>query len=122
MPSGSEAQFLSAVPCAAVKRCVVIGSAASPTGDPLQLVWTWNGKSWTRKAVKLPGTSDEQLTAAHCFSLTSCVMAGITAPATGNTESLLFASWNGKVTAPLTANGKPLAGYWNGKAWKLKAA
>jgi hypothetical protein len=102
MPSRSFLNdVLSAVSCVAVKSCVVIGSASGPSST-LQLVWTWNGKSWARKAVTLPGTSDGQLTAAHCFSLTSCVVGGITTPATGNTnaESLLLASWNGKAFTP----------------------
>jgi hypothetical protein len=110
MPSGSYLNdVLSAVSCVAVKSCVVIGSAYGSTGT-LQLVWTWNGKSWARKAVTLPGTSDGLLTAAHCFTLTSCVVGGITTPATGNTdaESLLLASWNGKAFTPQQAGAVSL--------------
>jgi hypothetical protein len=112
MPSDSELDVLSAVSCVAVKSCVAIGSAFASSGDTLQLVWTWNGKSWARKAaVTLPGTSDAQLTAAHCFSLTSCVVGGITTPATGNTdtESLLLASWNGKAFTPQQAGAVSVA-------------
>jgi hypothetical protein len=60
--------------------------------------------------VTLPGTSDGQLTAAHCFALISCVVAGITTPATGNTsaESLLLASWNGKAFTPQQAGAVSL--------------
>ena len=71
----------------------------------------------------LPGTSDAQLTAAHCFSLTSCVVAGITTPATGNTsaESLLLASWNGKAFTPQRAGAVSLRLRWRHRRVMLLA-
>ena len=111
MPSMAELDVPFAVSCVAVKSCVAIGSAYSATGVPLQIVWTWNGKSWARKAaVTLPGTSDAQLTAVRCFSLTACEVGGISTPATGNTnaESLLLASWNGKTFTPQKAGALSL--------------
>jgi hypothetical protein len=98
MPAGIPVDQLTAVSCVAVKSCVAFGTATGP-GTYLQLIWTWNGKAWARRTATLPGDGAQtELSAAHCFSLTACEVAG-TAEHTGGstfTENALFAAWNGK--------------------------
>ena len=111
MPSGSDLTALAAVSCVAVKSCVAIGSAFGSSGNGFQLIWTWNGRSWARKTATAGAKGTEaQVTAAHCFSLTSCVVAGTTTPVSGTTftESLLLATWNGKAFTPQQAGAVSL--------------
>jgi len=106
LPAGDALSAIGGVSCVAVKSCVVFGSAFSATSlnGAVQLVWTWNGSKWGRKTAGSPsGSLAEEFTAAHCFSLTSCLEAGIVANASGK-ESELLATWNG---ASLTTQPVP---------------
>jgi hypothetical protein len=90
---------------------VVIGSAFGSSGNSVQIIWTWNGKTWARQTATTgaKGTQTE-LEAAHCFALTSCVVAGTTDTVSGTsvTESLLLATWNGKAFTPQHAGAVSL--------------
>jgi hypothetical protein len=105
MPGGTELSTLNAVSCVAVNSCVAIGTAFGATST-VQIIWTWNGKTWARKTATAgaKGTQTE-LSAAHCFSLTFCVVAGTvdTVSSTSLTETLLLATWNGKAFTPQKA-------------------
>jgi hypothetical protein len=105
LPKGDSLVSLSAVSCVAVKNCVVIGSAVGTSTSFVQLIWTWNGSKWALKTATLPGTAaDTQLSAAHCFSPTSCVVAGLSVSLTGKlSESVTLATWNGKAFTPQKA-------------------
>ena len=106
LPSADSLIELSAVSCVAVKSCVVIGSAFGSGADSVQLIWTWNGSKWALKAAAMAGNAaDAELTAAHCFSLTSCVVAGVGSSASATTfaQNLVLATWNGKTLTPQTA-------------------
>src|SRR6185437_7169659 len=86
-------------------NCVVIGSATGTSTSFIQLIWTWNGSKWALKTATLPGTAaDTQLSAAHCFSPPSCVLAGLSVSLTGKlSESVTLATWNGKAFTPQKA-------------------
>jgi len=97
LPSGDALATMGGVSCVAVKSCVVFGSAFSATSvnGAVQLAWTWNGSKWGRKTAGSPGGSvTEELTAARCFTLTSCLESGIVMNASG-APSEVFARWNG---------------------------
>ena len=96
---------LTAVSCVAVKSCVAIGTAYGESSNNVQIIWSWNGKTWARKTATPPGKQgDALLTAAHCFSLTSCVVAGMTESLYGpSSESVVLATWNGKAFTPQQA-------------------
>ena len=103
VPKALDLGALAAVSCVAVKRCVAIGTGfttgISPSGNT-QLIWTWNGTKWALKTAAMPGSAaGAALTAVHCFSLTSCEVAGFgrSAPAT---DSMVAATWNGKKFTP----------------------
>jgi hypothetical protein len=105
VPKADFIESLAAVSCVAVKSCVAIGSAESGNGTTVQFVWTWNGSKWALKTAAMPGgAKDAQLTAAHCFSLTSCVVGGSTFSGTGTFSSgLVLATWNGRAFTPQQA-------------------
>jgi hypothetical protein len=108
LPAGDELTTIGGVSCVAVKSCVVFGSAASSTtlNGAVQLAWTWNGSAWGRKTAG-GGSATDEFTAARCFTLTSCLEAGIDTNASG-TETELLATWNGNsfTTQPVPAPGK----------------
>ena len=101
---------LNAVSCVAVKSCIAIGTAYGYSTDNVQLIWSWNGKTWARKSATPPGKQgDALLTAAHCFSLTSCVVAGMTESLYGpSSEGVVLATWNGKAFTPQQAGAVSL--------------
>ena len=102
VPGGTSLANLTAVSCVAVKSCVAIGSADGSTST-VQIIWTWNGKTWARQTATAGAKGTQtQVTAAHCFSLTSCVVTGTTDTVSGPSvaESLLLATWNGKAFTP----------------------
>ncbi len=111
LPGGTSLDVLTAVSCVAVKSCVAVGSAYG-AANTVRLAWTWNGTSWTRKtATPGSGQSETQLTAVHCFSLTSCVAAGSTDTFSGQslTGGLLLATWNGKAFTAQKAGAMSLS-------------
>jgi hypothetical protein len=106
LPHGDSFDSLSAVSCVAVKSCVLFGTAYDTNENIVNVIWTWNGSKWATKVAALPGgAQDTQVTAARCFSLTSCEVSGsydtytINGTSTTETFYLLFATWNGKTFA-----------------------
>ena len=110
VPSSLSTVEATAVSCVAARSCVVIGtafdqSAFTTAGGFLGYVtciWTWNSGKWTVRTV--PDKDNDGMlsySAIHCFSLSSCVTAGVRMPQTANgsgtgDEVPLLATWNGK--------------------------
>jgi hypothetical protein len=101
LPKADSLDSLSAVSCVAVKSCAVFGSVVDAEGTSVQFIWTWNGSKWALKTAAMPGKSDfVELSAARCFSLTSCVVGGNAVSGNGATAVSLLAAWNGKAFVP----------------------
>jgi hypothetical protein len=83
--------------------CIAVGAdGAENTSTAAAL--SWNGAKWSVLAVPSAGKGiDTDFTGVSCPKAGTCVAVGEYGPSTAT-------------------SGKPLAGYWNGKAWKLKAA
>jgi hypothetical protein len=84
-------------------RCIAVGAAgtnnaAGPVAE------SWNGKAWSKLTV--PGVGSGKVgvfEGVSCLSAKQCTAIGEVGPATA-------------------ASGSPMAGLWNGSAWKLMAA
>jgi hypothetical protein len=104
---GMSGSHLYGVSCAAVNRCVAVGTIESYTkGVRAAAAVTWNGTAWAVTSVPAPGKGKDSLFEdVACLSATDCVAVGQAGPA---------GSTNGTGTA--------LSGFWNGKSWRLVAA
>ena len=98
---------VTAVSCVAVGSCVVIGNGASlDTGNGVQIIWTWHGKSWTRATVPAANPNiDTELTGLRCLSVTSCVAVVSVNDLSSTTTSSTPAAeeWNGATLTDLAA-------------------
>jgi hypothetical protein len=110
IPASLSTVEATAVSCVAAGSCVVIGTAfdqsafTTPGGflGYVTCIWTWNRGNWTVRTV--PDKDNDGMlsySAIHCFSLASCVTAGLRAPQTGSAVDAgdgipLLAAWNGK--------------------------
>lgn len=104
-PKGTSNTFLLGVSCASAKRCLAVGNAdinvndGGSTGKPAATAW--NGKAWTASNVPAPGKGKASLfTEVSCPSAAACVAVGQLGPFNSD-------------------EGSGLAGFWNGKSWKL---
>jgi hypothetical protein len=104
VPKGLNLESLAAVSCVAVKSCVAFGTAAYlgiSVGGPSQLIWTWNGTRWALRTFVIAGdTAGLDATAARCFSVTSCLVAGSALSSTAGAEIAVADTWNGKKFTP----------------------
>jgi hypothetical protein len=106
-PAADQIALLEDVSCTASKtagtNCMAVGAAGtSNTAAPVAA--SWNGKAWSVK--QLPGPGAGKVTVfdgVSCLSVKQCTAIG---------ESGLAKS----------GVGSPIAGFWNGSAWKLTAA
>jgi hypothetical protein len=100
---GDTLAFPSGVSCTSATDCVAVGAAGtSKSGGAAAL--SWNGKKWTALTVPGPAKGDSSnFEAVSCPKASDCVAVGDTGKSGGTITS-------------------PIAGYWNGKAWKLAAA
>jgi hypothetical protein len=108
-PQGAYLDALGDVTCPAVNNCVVLGLVTgdrSPgTFNGGELVWTWNGTTWSMAAVPIPATIVvENLGSVQCTTVTDCVAAGQEVTDDGNTRPALD-TWNG---ASFTAHDPPV--------------
>jgi len=148
IPAGDALVVLSTVSCASATSCTALGSGISMTNpnSPPGLAERWNGKAWS--AARLPAAASRlDLAGISCPTATRCVAAGananraaamsyngkawtvtsVPAPAKGTIEvfhsvSCLSATVCVAVGQSGPANGSTsadLAGFWNGKSWKL---
>jgi hypothetical protein len=106
-PKADQAEALEDVSCtyskAAGTQCVAVGAAGTQnTASPVAV--SWNGKAWSVRQLPGPGAGKASVfEGVSCLSAKQCAAIGET----------------GTTTQP---SGTPLAGFWNGSAWKLMAA
>jgi hypothetical protein len=100
-PKGTTNSNLLGVSCVSAKSCVAAGyidakfnlGPAAPDGKAAAV--SWNGKAWTATNVPAPGSGKRSVfSGVSCLSTDSCVAAGQLVPL-------------------------GLAGFWNGRSWKL---
>jgi hypothetical protein len=98
-PKGDTYADLNDVYCTSPVRCIAAGDhGTDKSGTPSAL--GWNGTRWTVLKVAGPGTGKTAaFEAISCPVNGRCVTTGMLGKANGST-------------------GVPLAGYWNGRAWK----
>lgn len=103
-PKGTPISYLWDVACPAALLCVTVGTAAATSGGATPQALAYNGKTWSRQAVPAAAKGKvEELTSVSCPSAKLCVALG----ASGASRSAALS---------------PLAGFWNGKGWRLAAA
>jgi hypothetical protein len=106
-PKGTSVSLLEGISCTyskmAGRHCFAMGgSGTQNTISPV--VVSWNGARWTTRYLPGPGTGKATvLEGASCLSAADCVATGETGATSGNVSS-------------------PVAGFWNGAAWKVTAA
>jgi hypothetical protein len=102
-PKGSTIAGLFGVSCTSATSCIAVGGAGTQKVMHAAAL-SFNGTKWS--VLKVPGVGSglsSDLEGVSCPKTADCVAIGNYGPSS-------------------SSNGKPLAGYWNGKAWKLKAA
>jgi hypothetical protein len=104
-PKGEPFSFLWDVACPTAGLCVTVGSAgASLFGAGAPQAVAYNGKTWSRQTVPTPAKGREgEFASVSCPSAKLCVALGTFGPTGGGALA-------------------PLAGFWNGKSWRLAAA
>jgi hypothetical protein len=105
LPTSTYLDEIGGVSCPAVNNCVVLGHAHAdgPTAafTDGELVWTWNGNTWSMTAVPTPDTVDmEDLSSIQCTTATDCVAAGDVAILDDTVPAL--DTWNGRSFTPLS--------------------
>ena len=98
-PKGDTDAELVGVSCTSAVRCIAVGAhGTAKTAAPAALAWT--GSKWTVLKVAGPGAGKAAaFEDVSCPVNGKCVTTGVTGKADGST-------------------GTPIAGYWNGSAWK----
>lgn len=104
-PRGTSNAYLVGVSCPAAKSCVAVGyvniniSDGGRTGRAAAI--RWNGKTWSATTVPAPGKGKtSRFNEVSCRAASSCVAVGQLGPFNSD-------------------EGSGLAGFWNGKSWKL---
>jgi len=92
------------VSCVSSKYCVAVGfDEKADGGDFAPIAETWNGRTWSVKALKLPaGTTGGALFGVACKSQKSCLAVGDAFLKNDNTAALAE-SWNGKTWTAVRA-------------------
>jgi hypothetical protein len=102
LPAGATDAELNSVACPTSTICHAVGSYEDGSGTFHALAQSWNGTSWTNRAVADPsGGQNASLADISCYSSTGCVAVG----SYTNTTNL---------------NVEKLAAGWNGSAWSLQ--
>jgi len=106
-PKGVGNSLLTGVSCASAKSCVAVGNVDINVNDiggghsGRAAATTWNGRAWTATKVPAPAKGKVNVfTEVSCLSPASCLAVGQLGP---------FG----------TDSGIGLAGFWNGKTWRL---
>jgi hypothetical protein len=105
-PKGAPVSWVSGVSCPSARLCVAVGSASSSeTSSANQAeALAYNGKTWSQRAVPSLGNGKiDAFDSVSCPSAKLCVALGGSGPK-GSAEP------------------SPLAGFWNGRTWRLAAA
>jgi hypothetical protein len=98
-PKGNTEAALAGVSCTSAVRCIAVGAhGTAKAAAPAALAWT--GSKWMLLKVAGPGVGK-----AAVFADVSCPVNGkcVTTGTTGKADE---------------STGAPIAGYWNGSAWK----
>lgn len=104
VPKGDPIAFLWDVACPATRLCVTVGTTTTNANGSTPLALAYNGKTWSKQAVAAAVKNRvEAFASVSCPSVKLCL-------ALGDSD----------------VSGSPdpssLAGFWNGKAWRLAAA
>jgi hypothetical protein len=105
-PKGTSNNYLVGVSCAAAKSCLAVGYVdidvnVNDGHTGRAAATTWNGKSWAATTVPSPGKNKASVfNGVSCPATTACVAVGQLGPDRSD-------------------EGSGLAGFWNGKSWKL---
>jgi hypothetical protein len=104
-PTGVIHPFLVAVSCGSARSCVAVGSVDADFNDGghtgKAAATAWNGKTWTAGKVAAPGKGKASLfNEVSCPAAAACVAVGQLGPYNSD-------------------EGSGLAGFRNGKSWKL---
>jgi hypothetical protein len=104
-PKGVSNSLLTGVSCTSAKSCLAVGNVDINVNDGghsgRAAATMWNGRAWTATKVPAPAKGKVNVfTEVTCPSSASCLAVGQLGP---------FG----------TDNGIGLAGFWNGKTWKL---
>jgi hypothetical protein len=98
-PAGDTTAVLLGVSCTSAVRCIAVGThGTAKAAAPAALAW--NGSKWTVLKVAGPGTGK------------AAYFAGISCPVNGKCLT------TGATGKPDGSTATPIAGYWNGSAWK----
>ncbi len=102
-PKGTANPVLVGVSCAAPGRCVAVGDFGTTAKSVVSraAAASYNGGAWTGVLLPAPPAGQSStLGSVSCVSATECVAVGQVGPSSGATSSAL-------------------AGFWNGKRWRL---
>jgi hypothetical protein len=99
-PAGNLAATLEGVSCVSLTDCAAVGSYTLPSGYPIGLAESWNGKKWTEGPLPTSGGYGG-LFAVSCVSSKYCLAVG-----------------NGGAAG--ASHGTPASYVWNGKGWSFK--
>lgn len=103
IPAGATYSELDGVACPAATTCHAVGYYQDNTGVVRSLAQSWNGTSWTNRAVPTPsGGQDPALSSVSCWSATTCEAAG-------------------RYTDSTNLNIEKQAAVWNGTTWDLQS-
>jgi len=100
---GDTLAFVLGVSCVSASNCMAVGADGTSKAGAAQAM-SWNGTKWTALKVPAPAKGDtSDFEGVSCPKAGDCVAVGLSGPAN-------------------TTKPSQLAGYWNGKAWRLAAA
>lgn len=99
---------LNAVSCVSAKFCVAVGAQEQGPDVSAPLAMIWNGKRWTKTAVRLPTKVVlGPLDSVSCVSAAFCVAIG-DGGENGGAGSPLAETWNGRAWVPTMLPTRPI--------------
>jgi hypothetical protein len=104
---GAGSDFLQGISCISASTCVAVGHDAPVAGGPTKsLVETLQAGSWKAVTTPSPGTGNNFLVGASCFSAHFCVAVGWRTPLSDRPTKTLVETFNGH-TWSLSASPSP---------------
>jgi len=93
---GAGGDFLAGVSCISASTCVAVGHDGKVAGGPTKsLVEMLQAGSWKAASTASPGTGNNFLLGAFCFSAQFCVAVGWQTPLSDNPTKTLVETFNG---------------------------
>lgn len=109
VPAGATYSELDGVACPGATTCHAVGFYQDGSGAFHALAQSWNGTSWTNRAVSDPsGGQDPALAAISCWSTSACEAVGSYTDSTNFNIEKLAAGWNGSSWS-LQTDGRPMS-------------